>query len=181
MREHAVLRNVTRAVRFRIIGRCMRTCSSSSRLRQKRDGFSRREGLGRAETGGRDSHKLPARPLDLEEVFRAIRSLPPLRPRRGKICQNFHRMRRTAEKRSAIRGSFASRMPRPGVEPGLSYAASNTKNGKIVYANTILRSAGLFRWWPRSNVLPLILPQICHKFFGARSFGLATLRQSQPR
>jgi hypothetical protein len=27
-------------------------------------------------------------------------------------------------------------VPRPGVEPGLSYAASNTETGKILYTDT---------------------------------------------
>jgi integrase len=41
----------------------------------------------------RDAHKLPARPLDLEEFFRAIRNLPPFaaktRPELPRICQEF--------------------------------------------------------------------------------------------
>jgi integrase len=43
--------------------------------------------------GWRDAHKLPARPLDLEELFRAIRNLPPFaaetRPNLPRICQEF--------------------------------------------------------------------------------------------
>ncbi len=41
----------------------------------------------------RDAHKLPARPLDLDEFFRAIRNLPPFaaktRPNLPRICQEF--------------------------------------------------------------------------------------------
>jgi integrase len=41
----------------------------------------------------RDAHKLPARPLDLEEFFKAIRNLPPFaaktRPNLPRICQEF--------------------------------------------------------------------------------------------
>jgi hypothetical protein len=42
------------------------------------------------------------------------------------------------------------------------------------------RSPRLFHWWSRSTVLPLILPQICHKFFGSIEQGGPSLQRSKP-
>src|SRR5215471_1534686 len=55
----------------------------------------------------RDAHKLPARPLELEEFFRAFGICRRLRPKRAELAKNFWRAPRTAERLVVIQGLFS--------------------------------------------------------------------------